>query len=131
MGLRVTNRTDDELVFQPRGVEFHHTGMRATDGHPLRLDGGRDHLIAAPAVRLQPGESVVFVVRGELRWFRGQLRLRGVIGSGDMHWCFDPLSPGSYRVSFDYRSEWPPGLRPEGYWGGWMRTPETEFELGR
>ena len=137
-GLRVTNRGDKELLFEPSGVALFADSLRIGDGSLLRYRGGSDHTIFAKPVRVPAGRSHVFVVRGELRWFKDSglqdvgwykggtgLALSGVVGTGDRFWYYDGLAVGKYRPCLDYQVL----DRPESFWTGRVRTQDVEFEI--
>lgn len=137
LGLRVTNRGDKELLFEPAAVHLMLDSLRTAKGCSLRYGGGRDGTMVSKPVPIAPGRSRIFVVRGELGWFKDRqiqggwhkggtgLFLSGVIGSGDTFWYYDGLTAGKYRLCLDYHVS----DRPASFWTGRVRTQDAEFEI--
>jgi hypothetical protein len=131
LGLRVTNRGEKPLLFDPAGMGLYADNLKTTDGRLLRYGGGSDHLMVARPLSVPPGKSHLFVVRALLEWGRTgeSMRLSGLVGSGDFFWYYQGLTHGTYHLTFEYGVV-PQALRPpETYWTGRVRSSPVEIEL--
>lgn len=137
LGLRVTNRGNKELLFEPGGVHLMLGSLRTTKGCSFRCGVSCDGTMVSKPVPIPPGTSCIFMVRGELGWFKDRqirggwyeggtgLFLSGVIGRGDIFWYYDGLTAGKYRLCLDYHVL----DRPASFWTGRVRTQDAEFEI--
>jgi hypothetical protein len=131
LGLRVTNRGDKALLFDPRGLGLFAESLKTADGRLLRYGGGNDGTIVARPLSLPPGKSHLFIVRALLEWGRGgeALRLSGSAGSGDFYWYYQGLTFGKYDLTFEYAVIPQPLRPPETYWTGRVRSGAATIEI--
>ncbi len=131
LGLRITNRGDKDLLFDPRGVGLFHENMKTVDGRPLRYGGGSDGTFITRPVPVGARKSHLFLIRGQTEWVRSSepMRLSGFIGAGDSFWSYQGIPPGKYHLTFDY-AVGPQPLRPaETYWTGRVRSGAVTIEF--
>lgn len=131
LGLRVTNRGDKGLLFDPRGLSLSAWNLRSADRTMLHFGGGTDHTIAAKPVLVPSGHSHLFVVRAgfDLLGPSGPLRLSGSIGSGDTYWSYQGFVLGRYDLTFDYGASPQPLRRDEAYWTGRVASGAVRVEV--
>jgi hypothetical protein len=131
LGFRITNRSDKDLWFDPRGLGLFEDNFKTADGRLLHYAGGSDRSILARPLTLLPGKSHLFIVRAQLERVRNGelLRLSGTMGSGDFFWSYMGLTPGKYQLAFEYGVVPQPLRPPEIYWTGRVRSGPAEIEI--
>lgn len=130
-GMRVTNLSSDSYRFLffyllPELVD--------ADGKTLKRGYGRNATRYPETnnfILMNPGDDLTFLMKGELYWYDGKLRLDGRDKSGGI-WTFRDIKPGKYSVRFTYenremRRKIRYGETIEGCWVGKVYTPFVEF----
>ena len=84
-------------------------------------------------ILMNPGDNFSFLMKGELSWYNGSLRLHGRDKSGGI-WTFRDIKPGRYSVRFTYenreiRRRLRYGETVEDCWVGMVYTPFVEFHI--
>jgi hypothetical protein len=122
LGLRVTNRTDQPLLFCSYGLQLRADSLHDSDGHLLPHWSGSWGILPYETVHVPTGGSHIFVVRGKLCPHKGAFGLSGLTNH---HWYYYGLNAGKYRLGFHYCII----QRGESFWMGEVRAPDAELEI--